>query len=230
MPTIRGRARFTGTAAQLPQTGSRRGSGRRHAGAGEPPAGRARARGVARGRSVVDGGAGVPALLRSGVGVRGERRCLSRRGAQLLVHAAWCVRANQSLRDAAKSSCALVRACSATTTSRGPPPGMPSMEPTLKFVGWWSHSIPSVRRSAQTISASDSVGTMVKWTSLDNGHSLRSRSWKPVLGAWMFSSRARCPSWLPNVCVTPSGAATNEPVGRRIHSSPARKSTSPSRT
>src|SRR5207249_9385508 len=61
---------------------------RRHALAGESATGRARPRGMARRRPVVDGGAGQPALLRCRVAVRGERRCLSRPRTRLLVHTA----------------------------------------------------------------------------------------------------------------------------------------------
>jgi hypothetical protein len=46
---------------------------------GQPPAGCVAEGGVARDRSLVDGGADRTALLRGRAAVRGERRCLSRR-------------------------------------------------------------------------------------------------------------------------------------------------------
>src|SRR6266542_4029247 len=91
MPTSRGRARFARAADKRTACGSRAGPSGWNACIGEPPAGCARPRRMARGRSLVDGGAGVPALLRSRAAVRGERRCLSRRGALLLVHPAGCL-------------------------------------------------------------------------------------------------------------------------------------------
>ena len=86
-----GSARAVRSAGRLNVPAARRSSRRtrvRRAAAREPAVGRARARGVARRRPLVDGGAGRAALLRARARLGPERSRLPRRGARVLVHAA----------------------------------------------------------------------------------------------------------------------------------------------